>query len=209
MGQSRFTSLLSTLGLGRAARPKASPSLEPEVLHLARNGWVPNNERLPVLIYRAVVIPVPRRVVSTMEDKLRGNWWLPQSLNSIYDFHHYHSSAHEALGVARGTARLVLGGEGGPEVKLGVGDVVVLPAGTGHCKVEASLDFLVVGAYPQDMDWDICKAAPTAKELERMQRLEIPAFDPVWGRAGALPKLWGRDKAKEKPTEKNNVARAS
>jgi uncharacterized protein YjlB len=197
----RFSSsILSSLGLSRAGKTAAPSTSEPEELHLSRNGWVPNNERLPVLIYRNVIVPVPKRVVSTFEDRFRQNWWMPQSRNSIYDFHHYHSTAHEALGFARGHARLMLGGEGGQEVTLRAGDVLVLPVGTGHCKLEASPDFLVVGAYPQDMDWDICKTSPTAEMLDRMRHLKFPSFDPVTGKEGSLPRIWSRAAA---------VARAS
>jgi uncharacterized protein YjlB len=141
---------------------------------------VPNNDRLPVLIYRAAIRPVPNHRVATFEDRFRENWWLPQSRNSIYDFHHYHSTAHEVMGFAIGEARLVLGGEGGHEVTLRTGDVAVLPAGTGHCKIDASPDLMVIG----------CKSAPTPEVAERMRQLKVPNFDPVSGSEGPLPKLW-------------------
>jgi uncharacterized protein YjlB len=182
--------LLTAVGLGRAASIFSPPDPEPEVLQLSRNGWVPNNDHLPVLIYRAAIKPVPNHRVATFEDRFRSNWWMPQSRNSIYDFHHYHSTAHEVMGFAVGEARLILGGEGGHEVTLRVGDVVVLPAGTGHCKVDASNDLMVIGAYPQDMDWDICRNAPTPEMVDRMRRLKIPNFDPVTGFEGSLPRLW-------------------
>jgi len=190
VSRSPFADLLTKIGLGRAAAIFTQPTPEPEVLQLSRNGWVPNNERLPVLIYRGAIKPVPNHRVATFEDRFRENWWLPQSRNSIYDFHHYHSTAHEVMGFAIGEARIVLGGEGGHELSLRAGDVVVLPAGTGHCKTAASPDLMVVGAYPQEMDWDICKAAPTAEMMERMRKLKVPNFDPVSGVEGPLPKLW-------------------
>src|SRR5262249_7352803 len=49
--------------------------------------------------------------------------------NGIYNYAHYHSRTHEVLGVARGHARVRFGGERGKELRLKVGDVVVLPAG--------------------------------------------------------------------------------
>ena len=190
VSRSPFADLLTKIGLGRAVGIFVQPDPEPEVLQLARNGWVPNNERLPVLIYRAAIKPVPNHRVQTFEDRFRENWWLPQSRNSIYDFHHYHSTAHEVMGFAIGEARLILGGEGGHELSFRAGDVVVMPAGTGHCRIDASNDLMVIGAYPQEMDWDICKTAPNPEMMERMRRLKVPNFDPVIGSDGPLPKLW-------------------
>ena len=50
--------------------------------------------------------------------------------------------------LARGHARIRFGGNKGRVLKLRSGDVVILPAGTGHQSLSASKDLLVVGAYP-------------------------------------------------------------
>jgi uncharacterized protein YjlB len=191
----RFATVLAAVGFGPAAKVLALSKLQPEAIYLSRNGWVPNNERLPVLFYRGAIAPVPRRRVATFEDRFLRNGWPAQSRNSIYDFHHYHSTAHEVMGFAAGEARLMLGGEGGHEVAVRAGDVLVLPAGTGHCMLQASPDFLVIGAYPPNTEWDICKTAPTATVMERIRHLELPILDPVSGARGSLPHMWSKPRS--------------
>ena len=85
------------------------------------------------------------------------------------------AAEHASCSAVRTGARLI----------VEAGDVAVLPAGTGHCLIEASDDFLVVGAYPPHQRWDICRQAPTPAATERMERLPFPAADPVSGDGGA------------------------
>jgi uncharacterized protein YjlB len=154
---------------------------------LPPHDWVPNHPFLPVLLYRA---GDPDGGAEGFERRFAEHGWPPQWRDGIYDYHHYHSTAHEVLGVARGSARLVVGGPGGPETTLAVGDALLLPAGTGHCCIASSTEFLVVGAYPDGQDWDICRQPPTPAMIRRIAQLPLPPRDPVAGRDGPLHAQW-------------------
>ena len=161
------------------------------------DGSVPNNRALPALIYkRAIDVTASRNPESTIERQFAGNGWgHGQWRNGIYPFVHYHSMIHEALGIASGRARVQLGGRGGEVFELAAGDVVVLPAGTGHQKLSGSDDFVVIGAYPPDGTYNLCRGdnpAERTKALTNIPKVPLPSSDPVLGKDGPLPRLWRR-----------------
>src|SRR5262245_12284974 len=140
----------NALYLYKLMSPKGEPMSAPtiETAHFADDGRVPNN-RLPVIVYRGAIAPDADDPARSFEATFAQHRWSNSWRNGIYGYHHYHSTAHEVLGIARGHARVRLGGESGRDFDLAAGDVVVLPAGTGHKRLSASRDLEVVGAYPE------------------------------------------------------------
>ncbi|POP47334.1 cupin [Superficieibacter electus] len=160
----------------------------PQTQHFVAHEWVPNHPHLTVLIYQRVV--TEGDIARQFEQRFAANGWPPQWRDGIFDYHHYHSTAHEVLGIAAGTARLLLGGPGGKEFDVRKGDVILLPAGTGHRRLSASDDFLVVGAYAPGQEPDLCKEAPDAAMLARIASLPFPGSDPVNGKTHPLTEYW-------------------
>ena len=152
-------------------------------------GNVPNS-RLPVLIHRGAVVAGPGTdPASALEDRFRRHDWLNNwRYPGVYDYDHFHSTSHEALGIARGFMRLRLFGDGGAEVRLGAGDVAVIPAGVSHIFLAGSDDVLVVGGYPEGRDWDLMRGGHVSEAdwrsaHKRIMSLPIPRQDPVTGEA--------------------------
>ena len=162
-----------------------------ETLLFADDGTVPNNPTLPLVLYRGALGSEGDLAVRC-EKMFEAHGWPNPWRNGIYGHHHYHSTAHEALGIARGSARVRLGGEGGASVELRAGDVVVIPAGVAHKRESASSDLLVIGAYPKGQSPDICRAdaASHDKAAANVAKVALPACDPVTGRADPLIDCW-------------------
>ena len=167
-------------------------------IHLETRGFVPNNPRLPLVLYEAAFAGESADLAETMEKRFAENGWPPQWRNGIYDYDHYHTQGHEVLGIAAGTAELVLGGEGGRQIEVSAGDVLLLPAGTGHRCVRHSDDFLVVGAYPPGQSADIVCREATPSMLKQIAVLNFPASDPVHGPEGPMLKLWADQVLRER-----------
>ena len=155
------------------------------------DGLVPNNP-LPFLVYRGAVDVANDHPEETIEKLFGANGWGAMWRNGVYDFPHYHATVHEALGVARGHAKVRFGGDNGQELEISAGDVAILPAGTGHQCISASRDFSVVGAYPPGPPMDLVRPTPEnhAKALNTIPQVKVPKTDPVTGADGPLVKLW-------------------
>lgn len=157
----------------------------------ADDGRIPNNPRLPLILYPGA-LPGDEDRASAFERLFASNGWPDGWRNGIFPYHHYHSTAHEVLGIARGSARVLLGGEGGTALEVTAGDVVVIPAGVGHKRLSASADLLVIGSYPRGQSPDLCRGEPGERPrvLENIARVPLPSADPVLGRDGPLMRAW-------------------
>jgi uncharacterized protein YjlB len=165
---------------------------EIKTLQLEENEFFPNNSELPVLLYKNVFDFGSEDPASTIEKILSENNWGGSWRNGIYSFHHYHSTAHEALGVYGGWAEVQLGGPESEIVRIESGDLVVLPVGTTHKKVNSGDGFAVVGAYPDRQSWDMNYG--TQDELEKaksnISKVKLPSKDPVFGVGGKMFEFW-------------------
>jgi len=169
---------------------------DPLAFMFAPDGAIPNNPHLPLLIYpkgidlRGRVDPAEAIEAAFQANGWNDNMWR----NGIYAFPHYHSMIHEVMGIAQGRARVRFGGRKGKEVELRGGDIVVLPAGTGHECLSASSDLLVIGAYPPNGRYNVCRGsrAEYARAVKAIPLVPHPEADPVYGPDGPLLELWAR-----------------
>jgi uncharacterized protein YjlB len=153
----------------------------------------PNNPRLPVLLYRAAFRLVANaRAAELIEKTFVRNGWSGGWRDGVYNYHHYHSTAHEVLGCYAGRGLVQLGGPDGPVVEFARGDTLVLPAGAAHKSMDTSKDFSVVGAYAQGRAYDMRRgrADELADAEHRIAEVPLPELDPVYGAQGPLKQHW-------------------
>lgn len=150
------------------------------------DGKIPNHPDLELVIYSDVLQE------ASCKDLFLKNGWDGVWVNGIFPYHHFHSTAHEVLGVIQGEAIVQFGGKQGEAVKMKQGDVAVIPAGVGHKNIQSSSDFSVVGAYPKGQKWDLCIGKPEERPgvLENIRKVPLPKKDPVFGDRGPLIELW-------------------
>lgn len=167
---------------------------------------IPNTSlhNLPVLIYQPFPsggIPTPEEIESTLDlNGFQPSWRYP-----MYDFDHFHSTSHEVLVVIKGSQTIFFGGEGnqgGREVKVQKGDVLVLPCGVSHRARGGGggEGFEMIGSYPKGKNWDMCYGKEGEDKATIWKRVEVlgkgdgvPDKDPIYGRDEGAPLLkeWG------------------
>jgi len=183
------------LGLAQAHAhlpPRRLPRLL-NALHLTRNGWVPNNDELPVLIYHGAFAPGGRGAFAQDGSKwpppwrlcLSGMAGLRSGATVSTTFTTITPRHTTVLGFAGGWGRLVLGGEGGHEL--------VSTLETSRCSPQAQdMPARCQPGLPCDRGissgetWDICRKAPDAATFGADEEVSFPASDPVHGPGGPL-----------------------
>lgn len=158
--------------------------------YLKDDGVFPNSS-LPLLHYVGVVRLSPHSP-RILEAIFRHHDWTNSWRNGIYNYHHYHSTSHEVIGIYAGSCEAVFGGDGGVQLHLAMGDVLIIPAGVAHKCVRASEDFGCVGAYPEGRDFDINTGKPGERPAtdERIRKLPLPKLDPLYGKEGYVVRKW-------------------
>ena len=173
----------------------SSPDTVRVVAHLLEpDAEIPNNPRLPFLAYPGAVRLGGSDPASIFERLFASNDWVGCWRNGIFPFHHYHSTAHEVLGIYAGTAVARLGGEHGVTLTLEPGDVVIIPAGVGHKRLSSGSGLGVVGAYPSGQHPDMCRAGAGScrSAAERVAQTPVPDRDPVHGPGGPMCERWAQ-----------------
>jgi uncharacterized protein YjlB len=159
---------------------------------LAADGAIPNHPRWPLLVYPGAVKVAGPDPAAAFEALFGANRWPAAWRNGVFAYHHFHTTAHEALGVYSGEVTVQFGGDGGIEITARPGDVVVLPAGTGHKRIAARGALGIVGAYPagQHPDMNTPLLAAARRAAEAVARVPLPERDPVYGAGGPLFEYW-------------------
>jgi uncharacterized protein YjlB len=161
------------------------------------NGPFPNNPQIPLLTYQGVIDLSVGNAPSIVEQVIWANEWGHSWRNGVYSFHHYHSTAHEVLGIYSGKVRVQFGGEGGIVLEALTGDVIIIPAGVSHKNLGASRDFGCVGAYPlgQRPDIKYGEASERPQVDDVIAHVPLPTADPVFGIDGPLTAQWIQSRA--------------
>lgn len=159
----------------------------------------PNNNLLPVLVYTQVLRIPESEGSECIKKRFEFNDWKNSWIGDVFQYHHYHSNAHEALGVSKGNIMLQLGGEDGSITTLRKGDVIIIPAGVAHKNVGSSADFECVGAYPKGTEYDVNYGKPEERQQaeENIKKVPLPVTDPIFGNKGPILQHWKKDETKK------------
>lgn len=164
---------------------------QPILIYLEEDEQIPNSN-YPLLLYKNIFHQEGEECAELLEVLFASNNWTNSWRWGVHPYHHYHSNTHEVLGVFKGSAEILFGGEYGEKVIVQAGDVVVIPAGVGHKCLAQEDGFTVVGAYPEGRIPDMNKGEIGEKPIvnKNIEKVPIPASDPVFGKNEGLVLIW-------------------
>jgi uncharacterized protein YjlB len=159
--------------------------------YLKDDGVFPNNARLPVLLYKSAW-KLPLFKATFIKSELKRHGWENSWRNGVFEYHHYHSVAHEVLCAYRGKTKVLLGGDKGVIIDFEAGDVLIIPAGVAHKNIEPDNVFKCVGAYPKGQNYDMNYGQPYERPSTdaNIRKVPLPEQDPVFGKFGPLMEFW-------------------
>ena len=170
-----------------------------ERVYLEGDGTFPNNAAWPVLLYRNCFDEVRDGDGAKL---LTANGWSRPWAWGVFSYHHYHSSAWEALLCVRGEADVQFGGPQGPVLTTSEGDLVLIQPGVAHKQGRTADGFLLLGSYPTHEgcftpDADTVRGAPTPQQAASIKACPAPLLCPRWGARtpwdGGLARLLRRE----------------
>ena len=150
---------------------------------------MPNNPHTPLLVY-AQALDGSGNIAFQFKDLFHAHDWPSAWRGGIFDFHHYHSSAHEVLGIYRGEITLCFGGDSGLILAAKRGDVIVVPDGVAHKRLYESGNLGIVGGYPRGQIPDTCDGSTAQSDQVTIASVSNTVMDPVYGAAGFLQQHW-------------------
>lgn len=162
------------------------PPKRPRKIYFKKGADVPNSN-LPVLLFRGVFAPQATDKARRFRKTFERNGWTGIWTDTIYDYTHFHSNAHEALGFAEGKVTVRLGGDDGRLFRLKAGDMLLLPAGVGHKRVGDDTGLKVIGAYPRGQAHFNMKRKGRA-----VPKVPLPVSDPFYGADGPVIRMWAK-----------------
>jgi len=166
------------------------PEIQTLLIH--NSGLFSNNDVLPLILMQQVFDPKTENLAHAIEQTFYENDWGGSWRNGIYDFHHYHSTAHEVLGLYAGRVKVRFGGPDGQALAAESGDVIIIPAGVSHKNLDQSPDFRCVGAHPagQSPDMQYGESSERPQVDQNIRSVSLPRNDPVFGKDGPPPRIW-------------------
>jgi uncharacterized protein YjlB len=163
---------------------------EPRTFRFEPDDGIPNNS-LPLVFWKGR-LPEAARSGSAATGLFLRHGWQGTWVYTVFPFWHFHTRGHEALACVSGRARIGFGGDQGIKVDVEQGDVCVIPAGIGHCRLDSSADFQMAGCYPPGQEGDIVKPGDIEVEAaaKLIAKLTLPQTDPITGQPDGVVAAW-------------------